>query len=416
MRHQYALFSRLILLPLLTLLLAACGGSSGSSDRRPNFDGNVAVVTTAASDFSSGGIDLIDLDQAPGRAYGPYHSTASDISVVTHGRDYYLIERFQTDRINKVDIDQPALFTWRYSALEAGDEASSNPYTMIFASDDKAYLLRYGSTHAWIVDPTATHEDDFHIGSLDLSHYTPDGFDVPRMSSAVIVDDRLFITLQRLGGFGADDNPRPFDPANTSYVAVFDINTDEEIVTGHGEEGLPGIPLFTRNPEHITHHPDIGLLVQSIGNYGSNDLSGIDRIDADTYEATRLVEGSAELGAISGVALIDAETGFLVTYGGWMNNTLRRFNPVSGTVGDVVANIEAQHVTSLAVSPQQQLWVGLGLIVDNNRDDILAPGLYVMDPDADTTLRRINTSGNPIGVSFMQAPGIDEDSDDEVTP
>lgn len=413
MRHRYAFFSRLTLLPLLALLLAACGGSSSSSNNSaPGFAGHVAIVATAASDFSSGGVDLIDMDEAPGRAYGPYHSTASDISVVAHGRDYYLIERFQTDRINKVDIHQPALFTWRYSALEAGDEASSNPYTMIFASDDKAYLLRYGSTHAWIVDPTATHEEDFHIGSLDLSHYTPDGFDVPRMSSGVIVDDRLFITLQRLGGFDADDNPRPFDPANTSYVAVFDINTDEEIDTGHGEGDLPGIPLLARNPEHITHHPDVGLLVQSIGNYGSNNLSGIDQIDTETYEASRLVEGSAELGGIAGVAVIDDTTAFLVTYGGWMNNALRSLNPVTGDVGDVVANIEAQHVTSLAVSPQQQLWVGLGLIVDNNRDDILAPGLYVIDPDTGATVRRINTSGNPIGTSFMLAP----EGDNETAP
>lgn len=379
------------LLPLallsLTLGLTACGGDSGSS--RPadvSAREGVVVVATAASDFSSGAVELVSV--ADKTSSGSYHPTISDIGVSSNGTDYYLYERFQADRVNKVDLNNPAVFEWTYSALDGGDSNSSNPYTLVFAQPDKAYLIRYGSDTAWIVDPTATTENAFKIGELDLSAYTPaDGQGVPNMSAGAIVNGKLFISLQRLDS--------GYQPTNTAYLAVFDTSTDTEIDTGQDSGDLNGIPLVGKNPMGLTYHETLGLLVRHQGAYTPDYTGGIDVVDVDSYAVEQRVDDTADTGLIGGIAIVDATSGYYLSYGSWQNITLRAFNPTTGVVeDDTIAGLSGMDLRTMSIGPQGNLWVA-----DATSSK---PGLRVIDPASETQTGFVSTSLLPIGLAFAE--------------
>ena len=75
---------------------------------------------------------------------------------------------------------------------------ASNPYEMLFVSDSKAYILRYGSSDIWIVDPSvsAADEEAFKTGEISLKAYDSD--QVPNMVSGLIHDGKLFVVMQAM--------------------------------------------------------------------------------------------------------------------------------------------------------------------------------------------------------------------------
>ena len=386
-----ALHHRGILLQLgllsLTLGLTACGGDSNDSNpAEVSAREGVVVLATAASDYSSGAVELISV--ADKTSSGSYHPTISDIGISANGTDYYLYERFQADRVKKVDLNNPAVLEWTYSAVNASDTDSSNPYTMVFAQADKAYLIRYGSDTAWIVDPTATTESAFKIGELDLSAYTPtDGQGVPNMSAGAIVGDKLFIAMQRIDSL--------WQPNNTAYLAVFDTATDTEIDTGQDSGDLKGIPLIGKNPSSLTYQNELGLLVQHQGAYTPDYTGGIDVVDVDSYAAEQRVNDTAATGLIGGIAIADATTGYYLAYGGWQNITLRAFNPTTGEVKDgAIAGLSAMDLRSLGIGPQGNLWVA-----DATSSK---PGLRVIDLSTEAQTSFVSTSLLPIDLAFAK--------------
>lgn len=183
-----------------------------------------AVVTTVAADYSSGAHAFIDTEPVggPRAVQTDLLPTISDITVAAYGSFFYRIEKFNADNVAKFSMSSPDTPIWQFSTMDDTDMATSNPYDMVFVSDQKAYLLRYGSTRAWIVNPSATTQADFKIGELDLSAYA-DSDGIPEMTSAVIVRGKLFIVMQRL------DRDNGFIPSNDSSVAVFDTETDQEV-------------------------------------------------------------------------------------------------------------------------------------------------------------------------------------------
>jgi hypothetical protein len=157
------------------------------------------VVATVAADYSSGATSVIDVDPAggPRAVENDLAPTISDILVAAYGSAFYRLERFMRDNVTKFDISAPATPVYQYSVLDDGDTASANPHAMIFLNDQKAYLLLYGKTKAWIVNPNAANEAEFKIGELDLSAYG-DADGIPEMDNGIIVDGILYITVQRL--------------------------------------------------------------------------------------------------------------------------------------------------------------------------------------------------------------------------
>jgi hypothetical protein len=325
----------------------------------------------------------------------------TDIMVVAYENYFYRIERFQADNITKFDIAAPDTPIYQYSVLDSGDTDSANPHGLIFLSAEKAYLLRYGKTTAWIVNPSATTEAEFKLGELDLSAYA-DQDGVPEMDAGVIVDGILYVTTQRL------DRTDGWAPKNTSYVVLFDTETDEEIDTGtQNTDNVKGIALPGPNTGAIQYLADNDTIyIQAAGDLGSTYANrdpaytgGIITLNPATYETALLVDDGDDsdhpYGNISGMAIVSAEKGYFVGYAGWGDNTLYAFSPttgdVSGEVSADLANINIAGMQSGAYADKNnRLWVC-------NQTDAEVVILNTEDNTIDENLR---TDLNPLMVAF----------------
>lgn len=374
----------------LTATLTACGGDSGSSGSIEIDDGTqyVAAIATASSDYQSGEVELAPLGNENIEASGGYFSGPSDITVDAYGENYYLIGKFFIDTIKKVDINNPAIAVWDYTTLAEGATGSSNPYQLVFVNEQKAYLIRYGSSTAWIVNPSAATQDEFKIGELDLSAYKPsDSTGAPNMSSGVVVGDKLFITMQRIAS--------SWQPTNPAYVAVFDTNTDTEIDTSSGA-ALKGIPLLGRNPARIQHVEGLGLVVVNLGAFSSPfDGTSLDVIDPETYTVDSMIADADIATQINNAVFVSPTQGYILNYAGWQDTTLQRFDPSDQVKSfETVANLTGGDFRTLDLSPEGTLWLG-----DANTS---AQGIRIFDTATDLQIDFVETQLLPIAVAFME--------------
>ncbi len=386
-----------ILLLLLMTLLAACSGGSGTSPTTPITSAagkETAVVATTAADYSSGAVSVLTKDsQGQLSALNNLVPNGSDLSIAAYGRYFYRINRFGNgNNITKYAIDAPQTSLWQFSVQDSNSSSvSSNPHDMVFVSDTRAYVLRYGSTRAWIVNPAANSEANFKTGELDLSAYGgTDG--IPEMDSAVIADGKLFITLQRLEG-------PVLQPDNISYLAVFDIKTDKEIDVGIAGDTLKGIPLLVRNPTKILYDRNS----DSIYVLGSGStlpplkyVGGIEKINATSYKQTLILDDGNNsvhpYGVFFQMALVAPDTLYFVGYQGWQNNTLYRLNMVSGKVAaTTIPQLINGDIADLEVDQQGRLWVA---------DDANAT-VRVIDPVSGDQLDAVYTILNPEKIVFI---------------
>lgn len=368
-----------------------------------------AVIVTADSGYTSGAHTVISVDPVggPRQSYTNLIPTGSDLTVAAYGRHFYRIERSNANNITKFSISDPSAPVWQWST--EGTESGSNPHDLIFVNATKAYLLRYGSTRAWIVNPSAIAESDFKTGEIDLSRYS-DGDGFPEMHSGVIVNGNLFITLQRVDTSGGWGN----FVYNTPYVAVIDTVTDQEIDTGQGAGNLIGIPLPMENPGAIQYLSENNTIyVQGVGQYDTAYTSGIATINPLTYETSFLLDdgdaASHPYGAISGMLIASATKGYFIGYAGWGNNTLYTFDPSSANpTGTAVSGFNNISIAGMEggvyLDKNDMLWV---CNQTHARVDIL-------NVDTDQIDESVSTGLNPLKVVFVDGKvGSDPDEDDD---
>ena len=356
------------------------------------------VVATAASDYSSYGISAITVDPKAGPriAVNNLLAGSNGSTVKAFGEYYYRLEQFQADNITKVSISSPNTPIWQYTTQDTGETVSSNPYDLVFVSSTKAYLIRYGSTKAWVVNPSATSEEAFKIGELDLSAYA-DADGAPEMCCAVLANGKLFVVMQRLVDWC---------PTEVAYVAVFDTATDTEINTGMGSGSMVGIPLTIKNPNSIQYlATNNRIYVQGAGSYpgGSCDpvyeyTGGIQSINPVTYaSAIVLDDGDATThpyGAISGMLIASPTKGYFVGYAGWGNNTLYAFNPTTGVVSGAVSGVQNINISGMNsgtyLDKNAMMWVC----------DATNAQIKIVDTENNTVNENIATNLNPQKVAF----------------
>lgn len=391
---------RLVILAGLatTLTLSGCGGDSNDNNSlhaTTSFK-NAGVVASVSSDFSAGGVNVINLDSGNYDISGPYHETGSDIVVVGGTGHYYLLERFGIDTISKVDISNLAKKTWdNFSVLRDGEQGSANPYNLIKVSDQKAYLLRYDSAEILVVNPSATNEADFITDkTLDLSKYVPTNNDggSPHVSAATLVGNNLFITMQRLNS--------SFKPTNTGYVAVFNTLTDKEVDTGQGENGLKGIPLLGTNPDDIQHHEGIGLVVRNLGTnfptYGKG--TSLDIIDVENYTVSAMIpatKSDAE-GQILDFVIIDETHGYLINLATYQNTTVQSFSPETGRSSfKTTGNLTGSDFRDIELSPEGNLWVADASLAN--------PSVRIFNPIDNTEIKVVESPRGllPNNIAFV---------------
>jgi len=375
----------------LTVLISAClllyvGPAPAASIQ-------TGVVANVAPDWSSSAISTISVDPEGGPRKvlnNQLPSATSDISVKAYGAYYYRLGKFQADNITKVHVNAPDSPIWQYTTNGSG-ESDSNPYDLVFVSSTKAYLLRYGATKAWIVNPSTGPEGPLKIGELDLSSYAIAADDVPEMAKGVIANGKLFIILQRL-----DDM---LCPSNTAYVAVFDVATNTEIDTGKDEGGKKGIPLPIRNPLSIQYLPENNrIYVQGMGSFPNicdpkyEYTGGIVSLDPQTYAVNMVLDdgdaGAYPYGMISGMLMVSSTKGYFVGYDDWEDNTVYQFNPATGTVDGALKNFQnisiAGMETGIYLDKNQMMWVcnqtDSAVDIVNTADNTLNERVDTMNP------------------------------------
>jgi hypothetical protein len=229
---------------------------------------------------------------------------------------------------------------------------------------------------------------------LDLSAYN-DSDGAPNMSAGVIVDKKLFITLQR-----ADLTVWPI-LHNEPYIAVFDTSTDTEIDTQNCNCDQMGILISDiKNPTSIQYASDNDrIYIQGVGDWDGStdqDSGGIVQINPDTYDTSLVIADDAEYGVISGMAIISSNKGYFVGYAGWGDNTLYSFDPTCGCNIKPVAGLKNISIsgmdTGAYTDKNARLWI---CNQSNVRVDIINTSINAIDES-------INTELNPIKVVFAE--------------
>jgi hypothetical protein len=256
-----------LLRPLPALIAASVLlGTPGCSNRAriitPNpGSGPSAYIIT--SDFSTGGLSLIDL--ATHAVTPNIAAVHSDATLRVFDGRIYVVNRFGQDNIQVID---PA--KGYASVLQFSTGNGSNPQDIAFAGPGKAYVSRYGSTGVLVVDPRY----GTTLGTISLAAFA-DGDGLPEMARMAIVAPYLFVACQRLENFVA---------SNPSVVAVIDTRTDQVVDLDPLTPGVQGIALAGRNPStDFVYDPAAKeLLIGCTGTFGALD-GGVERIDPAAF-------------------------------------------------------------------------------------------------------------------------------------
>lgn len=361
--------------------------------------GQTAVIATAAADYSSGAISVVSVDKVNGRraAATKLDVSGSDLKVVAHGGYFYRLERSTKNNITKYNINDPSTLIWQFSTDDEIDD-NSNPHDLVFVNDQKAYLLRYGSPKVWIVDPSvsANNEAHFKTKEIDLSAYN-DADGKPEAQAGVIVGDRLYIILQRIDFSHGWGNY----VYNTSYVAVFNTTTNNEIDTGKGVGGLKGIAIpDIKNPVEISYVPATGkLYVLCVGNWdaASAPIGGIVSIDPATFTAKIVItDNNDSYGAVTGMAILKSSKGYFIGEAAWQDDSLYSFNPSTG--GDItdIAEFDQKGLAGMddgiVIDEKNMLWVC------NQTDH----RIDIVNTATDSIDESVNTKLNPLNIAFAE--------------
>ncbi|MCD6269090.1 MAG: hypothetical protein J7J71_03030 [Deltaproteobacteria bacterium] len=367
-----------------------------------------AVVSCSAPGYGSGAHALIDVEK-PRSVQENLLPAGSDIKMAAQGEFFYRIARSGSDSVTKFAATAPATPVWQYSTL--GDEAASNPQSMIFASSTKAYIPRFNSDKMWVVNPETTTEAGFKTGAVDLSAYA-DADGLPEMTQGVVVNGKLFLVLQRL------DQDNGWIP-QTAYLVVIDTATNAEIDTKSPDSGdLKGIPLPVKNPWNIVYK-DGKIYVNGVGSYASSwagtpaDYSGgIVSVDPSTYAVKMIIDDGDDdnhpYGNISMMTVVSATKGYFVayakTYDGDLeeNDALYSFNPTTGVVSEApiaafpsgkVPSETSVSIPALGVDDSDKLWVASNTSSGGG-------SLTIINSDDDTVDQVQSLNLNPQGIAF----------------
>ncbi|MFH1223727.1 MAG: hypothetical protein V1647_05235 [Pseudomonadota bacterium] len=389
-------------LVLSALLISSCSEQTPSPQPVVPTSGKIAVIATAEPNWTgSGAHTVLSCDKPRIGANNLLPTDTTDLAISCHGKYFYRLERRNfgvNGNVTKFSLDAPTQFIYQYST---DDNGGSNPSSIIFVSDTKAYLLRNLNNKVWIINPSAQSETEFKIGELDLSSYSYDGVTPPMMTHGIINGNKLYILMQRLDSF--------YNPSLSSYIAVFNTDTDEEIDTGFGSMGLKGIELDVRNPygKLILNNGTLyvaGTIWPDNPGWGTTtwtdykQYSGIQKINAQTFQPDHNIIHNA-VRTITYMDIISANKGYFVEYVDVGNTALKTFDPTTGVVSQTnvagIGNTSDRDITDIAYDGLGFLWVS-----DNSVD---TPGLYIINTGNDTLDEgTISTGLNPKAITFCE--------------
>ena len=355
-----------------------------------------AVISTQSSDYSSGDISIISLDDysADNTNYGG----PSDTSISTDGEYVYRIGRLPQDNITKVNMD-PVDFEnvlWQFSTNGSNESGSSNPYKLVVKNENTAYLIRYGQSTIWIVDPSVEKNAtiaEFKTGEIDLSQYTSGDSDTtPEAADALLIDNKLYVMIQNL-----DANYAP----GVAYVALFDTeNSNLEIETNSNSDTPKGIELKTTNPKKMEYlATNNTIYLSGVGSYAPDYAGGIEKINLADYSTEIIVDdgdvNEHPYGQTVDIAILNSTRGYFVGYTAWKDTAVYSFNPSTGKV-DATPLLENADISDIEIGPLGNLWV-------TNRNQ---SGVTIFDTVDNSVFKAlIDTGLAPNDIEFVSVNG-----------
>jgi hypothetical protein len=303
---------------LLALGVAACssGGveTRGTGDAPPLSEASAFVVT---SDFQTGSFAVFPVLQ-PDAVARNVERIHSDAVARVHDGLVYVVNRLGGDNVQAIDPATGFATRWQCSVGNG-----SNPHDIAFAAPDKAYVTRYERAELLIVDPsTGADCAGFERGTIDLRALA-DGDGLPEMDQAVVIGDRLFVTLQRL------DRRNFFRPSDASVIAVIDIASDAVV----GTIRLTGTNPFAESAGLVPDPATGALLLAEVGEFARIDDGGIERVDPATLTASGFFVTEQDLGGnVTDVVLIDETHAYAIVLDQTARSRLVRFDPTARRV------------------------------------------------------------------------------------
>lgn len=377
---------KLLTLTLLSVALSGCFSSSSSSSKKetpkPLTEGSYVIQTASASWNDGASVVVGNILGNREIKHSIFETQKTDYTVSTYNNFIYHIGKYGIDEISKYDASKDlANPEWTISANDDG-ESLANPYKVVQISDDKAYVVRYGSANLWLINPTQATANDIITDSIDLSGYNVSDTTNPNMNDAVYYNGNLFVVMQRqTASWGLD----------TGYIAVIDTSDNSELDTGKGQDGLKGIPLNALNPVDSAMYNGY-LYVAGRGDFTGSVTSTLDKIDLTTYQVTPIAT-DAKFDSlktednhihITDVAIVDNNNGYILirseddyAYNG--SSYIYPFNPSTGTVATKALNIDAikdKLVSDITTDANGKLWIAVA--------DAADPKVLVYDTDTNT--------------------------------
>ncbi len=264
--------------------------------------GNTAVYDTESETFTD---NILPISQ--------------DNAAKTDGTYLYILERSGADAVSKYD---PAVLVPGSHIFQFSTGEGSNPHDIVF-SGSKAYLLLYGSTDIWVVDPSATDEASFKTGEIDVSAWADaDGF--PEAHIGFSYNGMIYVVLQRydLTSYSA----------GTSVLIVIDPSTDTIIDMDAETEGIQGIDLIVKNISTGALYENMLYLAGSTYDKSSGGVQTVDLDDPLTSQR-KIISESNDLGNMADIFIFKDGTGCISSYDELFNKIPRYFNLTTGSLG-----------------------------------------------------------------------------------
>lgn len=324
-----------------------------------------AIVTT--SDFTLGSVSILYGDP-PSSVCTPCVRVGGDTAVRVAGSRVYVINRWGEDNIQVLAPENSF-----ETALQFSTGNGTNPQDIVVVNANKAFVSRLQNAKLLVVNPsTGTILDE-----VDLSPWA-DEDGMPESARMLLIDNRLFVALQRL------DTRNYFIPTDKSSIAV--INTDNNQV-------VTVIDLATTNPvTRLVYNPaESKIYVGCAGFYQSFGYlipdGGVETITldtaTDTYTPDGLVIDEATLGGdVNAVAVVNATQAYALISDAMFMNYLVRFNPSTGTLDNTLW-VSASYMPDMILDSHSYLYLADRTL--NNH------GIRIFDTGTD------QIAGNPLG-------------------
>jgi hypothetical protein len=225
---------------------------------------SMAVVTTVASDYSTGSIAAVDMDAWT--AADELFVTSSDPGVVAEDGWVFQINRYGHDSVRKYSAGDWAAPLWEQSMGEY-----SNPYDVEICNGD-LFVSLYGANHMAVVDL----ETGASKGQVDLSAFADTDGLSPEATSIVEVDGKLYVSLQQMD-----------TTQTTEWVSeggkIVEVDCASMAVTQSWDVG---------GNTNLMAWPDSGKVLAGAEAFG-DDSAGLYVIDTVTGTKSQMVDSAA---------------------------------------------------------------------------------------------------------------------------